>query len=161
MKLSPTALCLSRTWPGPGLSTLICCQIRTSGPPVFSKRIACTMIYLPEFGGRVLEAKGEKAKLFRLDQCRFRCQRAFELQQGALCVQAAGTAIAAHPAFAQHPVAWDDHRDRVAAAGTADRARRRPDRGGEVAVAAGFAIRNVLHRRPNTLLERGASWTQR
>src|SRR5579864_1292765 len=142
MKLSPTALCLSRTWPGPGLSTPICCQISTSGPPVFSKRIACTIACSSQTCWEVLE-------------------RAFQREQGLLGLQPALSAIATEAGLRQHTVARDDNRDRILAASAADGARSRSDFGRQVAITSGLAIRNFLHRRPNLVLEIRSGGTQR
>ena len=58
---------------------------------------------------------------------------------------------------ADHAVAGDDDRDRVAVVGAADRARRGglADRARDVAVAGGLAERDPEQRRPDRLLERG------
>src|SRR5579864_5922035 len=136
MKLSPTALCLRRTWPGPGLPTSASCHSSTSGPPVFAKRIACTM------GLALLSCRVVLA------------ERAFEREQRLLGCHPAGAAIAAEAALRQYPVAGDDDRDRVPAAGAADGAGRRADEGCELAIGAGLAKRDPAHRRPNALLER-------
>src|SRR5205085_12146883 len=69
---------------------------------------------------------------------------AFEAQQRLFGVEPAGAAVAAEPALREHAVARNDDRDRVAAAGAADRARRRAHSGGEVAVAAGLAVGDLL-----------------
>src|ERR1700760_2813850 len=45
MKLKPTAVWRRRTWPWLGLPGWTCCHDRTSGPPDFSKRIACAMTF--------------------------------------------------------------------------------------------------------------------
>src|SRR5437763_4799898 len=51
-------------------------------------------------------------------------------------------------------MARDHDWNRVVAAGAADRARRRAGIGGESAIAARLAIGDLLHRRPDALLER-------
>ena len=97
---------------------------------------------------------GDEVKLRRLGQLpdvkRLWRECALEREQRAVLVgEAALAAVAAEPALRQHAVARDDDRDRVAAAGAADRARRRADRMREIAVAARLAIGDRLHRRPD------------
>ena len=79
--------------------------------------------------------------------------RAFEREQALFGDEPALAAIAAEPALRQHAVAGDDDRDRVLAAGAADRAWRRADGRSKIAVTAGLAIGNCLHRRPDPRLE--------
>src|ERR1051325_423750 len=40
MKLTPMAVCLTRTWPDPGGGSSIFSSLRTLGPPTWSNRIA-------------------------------------------------------------------------------------------------------------------------
>src|SRR5690348_4667135 len=58
-------------------------------------------------------------------------------------------------------MAGNDDRDRVAPAGAADGARGRADCRSEIAVAAGFAIGDLLHRRPDAVFERRAHRRER
>src|SRR4051812_39960887 len=58
-------------------------------------------------------------------------------------------------------MAGNDDRDRVAAAGPPDRARRRSDQGGEVAVSAGLAVGDFLHGGPDSRLERRSPGCER
>src|SRR5688500_17603772 len=60
MKLTPTAVWRTRAWPPPGSPTVTASQFRTSGPPVWSKRMACGMSYTPSpVGGiEVVPAQG-------------------------------------------------------------------------------------------------------
>src|SRR5207248_6704521 len=46
-------------------------------------------------------------------------QRAFEAEERALGVEAAGAAVTAHAALREHAMTWNHDRDRVAAAGAA------------------------------------------
>src|ERR1700688_3249548 len=58
-------------------------------------------------------------------------------------------------------MARDHDRDRILAAGAADRAGYRADRGGQIAVALGLAIGDFLHRRPYLTLAIRAGGPQR
>src|SRR5262249_55453475 len=80
--------------------------------------------------------------------------RAFECKEAGFGLEPALTAIAAKPGLCQHAVARDHDRDRVFADRPPDRARRRADRVGDLAIGPGLAVRDFLHRRPNLGLER-------
>jgi hypothetical protein len=84
------------------------------------------------------------------------------LEQPAFALQAAGVA-GEGAALADHAVAGDDDRDRVAAVGEADGAAgaRHAEAGGELAVAGGGAERDRAQRAPHALLERGTAGTDR
>src|SRR5207248_753621 len=59
MKLTPTAVCRTRAWPGPGSPTSTSSHRRTSGPPVWYRRMA--------FGiaGTPLRGRGGQRPLYR------------------------------------------------------------------------------------------------
>src|SRR5260221_11319641 len=88
-------------------------------------------------------------------------QGAFERKQALLGDKTAFAAVAAKPTARQHAMTGNDDRDRVFAAGAADRAGRRADCTSEIAVRSGLAVRNGLHRRPDPLLERRSRRRQR
>src|SRR5262249_19706893 len=88
-------------------------------------------------------------------------QRAFKSKEYLLGLQPAGAAIAPHPPLAEHAVARDDDRDRVAAAGPADGTRRRTGGRRDVAVGQCLTVGDVLHRRPGPCLEIAAVRPQR
>src|SRR5690242_2529938 len=47
MKLTPIAVLRTRTSPGPGFDTSTFSHFRTSGPPVWWKRVACAIFVTP------------------------------------------------------------------------------------------------------------------
>src|SRR5262249_54264269 len=61
MKLRPTAVCLTVTWPAAGEPTETSSQVKTSGPPVRLKRMArtlCMAAMAPELGQMLSEECG-------------------------------------------------------------------------------------------------------
>ena len=65
--------------------------------------------------------------------------RAFEFEQGDFRLDPATSGEASEAGGGQDPVAWDQNRDRVGAAGLADGLGRNAEIGGEVAIGPGLA----------------------
>src|SRR5690349_5088636 len=93
----------------------------------------------------------------RLDE-----QAALQHEELRLGLEAAVAAVAAELAAArEHAVAGDDDRQRIAAASAADLLGDAAGVMGDLPVAAGLAIGDALHGRPDLLLEAGALGPER
>src|SRR5260370_34086482 len=141
------------------------CHSSTSGPPVFARRIACTIAVPSTICSRFPKPSspglsrgstwmaGTRPAMTKRESRRTLAYRAFKREQALFGGEPASAAIAAHPAFRQYAMAGDDDRDRVLAASPTDSARRRADCLCELAIAAGLAKGDGLHRRPDAPFE--------
>src|SRR5208283_2151022 len=101
MKLSPTARCRTRAWPGPGSPTSAGSHCSTSGPPFWCIRMACGMVRPPVRLGSYYEPEWGSMVSMALRTLLFLAVVLLVL--GGACAYMAERSMAMCPALAVHP----------------------------------------------------------